>query len=135
MVMVFWDYPSLAIGFMNDEHATFVDLINEAGDALTMGRFSVQHFKRLVQHCQEHFAHEEREMQRTQFRHFQAHKHEHDRVLTEMLALLANYEQDESVGPLLDYVQDTLPDWFVRHLNSMDRVTAGHLARHSAATA
>lgn len=135
MTMVFWDYPKLAMDFMNREHETFIDLMNDMEEALTLGKFTAQHFRRLVQHCQEHFAHEEREMKLAGFPPYPVHKAEHDRVLELMLQLLHDYEEQDLIGPLLDFIQDTLPDWFAAHIASMDRVTADYLARHKASAA
>ena len=128
MSMMFWDYPQLPVHFMNREHETFVGLMNDAEQALTMGTFSVQHFRRLVQHCQEHFAHEEREMQRTNFPGLKLHKKQHDRVLQEMSGLLRGYIETQDIAPLLSYLQDVLPDWFTQHIHTLDQVTAHYLA-------
>ena len=127
MSMMFWDYPQLSVQFMNREHETFVGLMNDAEQALTMGTFSIQHFKRLVQHCQEHFAHEEREMQRTHFPGFELHKKQHDRVLLEMTELLKGYVATQDIEPLLSYLQDVLPEWFTQHIHTLDQVTAQYL--------
>ena len=127
MSMMFWDYPQLSVQFMNREHETFVGLMNDAEQALTMGTFSIQHFKRLVQHCQEHFAHEEREMQRTHFPGFELHKKQHDRVLLEMTELLKEYVATQDIEPLLRYLQDVLPEWFTQHIHTLDQVTAQYL--------
>lgn len=127
MSMMFWDYPQLPVQFMNREHETFVGLMNDAEQALTMGTFSVQHFKRLIQHCQEHFAHEEREMQRTHFPGFELHKKQHDRVLLEMTELLKEYVATQDIEPLLSYLQDVLPEWFTQHIHTLDQVTAQYL--------
>ena len=128
MSMMFWDYPQLPVQFMNREHETFVGLMNDAEQALTMGTFSVQHFKRLIQHCQEHFAHEEREMQRTHFPGFELHKKQHDRVVLEMTELLKGYVATQDIEPLLSYLQDVLPEWFTQHIHTQDQVTAQYLA-------
>ncbi|WP_297532309.1 bacteriohemerythrin [Thalassolituus sp.] len=128
MSMMFWDYPQLPVQFMNREHETFVGLMNDAEQALTMGTFSVQHFRRLVQHCQEHFAHEEREMQRTHFPGFELHKKQHDRVVLEMTELLKGYVATQDIEPLLSYLQDVLPEWFTQHIHTQDQVTAQYLA-------
>jgi hemerythrin len=112
MSMILLDYPQLAQDFMNREHETFVNLMMEAEDALLMGRFTLQHFRRLVQHSQEHFAHEEREMLAYHFPAYPAHKQEHEKVLATMTSLLEGYEDDQNILPLLNYVQEVLPDWF-----------------------
>ena len=128
MSMMFWDYPQLPVHFMNREHETFVGFMNDAEQALTMGTFSVQHFRRLVQHCQEHFAHEEREMQRTNFPGLELHKKQHDRVLQEMAELLRGYIETQDIAPMLSYLQDVLPEWFTQHIHTLDQVTAHYLA-------
>ena len=128
MSMMFWDYPRLPVHFMNREHETFVGLMNDAEQALTMGTFSVQHFRRLVQHCQEHFAHEEREMQRTNFPGLELHKKQHDRVLQAMAELLRGYIETQDIAPMLSYLQDVLPEWFTQHIHTLDQVTAHYLA-------
>ena len=131
MSMVFWDYPKLPVSFMNEEHEVFIGLMNDAEQSLTMGTFQLQHFRRLVQHCQEHFAHEEREMLKAGFPAYRQHKAEHDRTLSTMSRLLNEYDEDGNIEPLLDFIQDTLPDWFSAHITTLDTVTAHFLANHS----
>ncbi|MEK9711828.1 MAG: hemerythrin family protein [Thalassolituus sp.] len=131
MSMVFWDYPKLPVSFMNEEHEVFIGLMNDAEQSLTMGTFQLQHFRRLVQHCQEHFAHEEREMLKAGFPAYRQHKAEHDRTLMVMNGLLKQYDLDENIEPLLNFIQDTLPDWFSAHITTLDTVTAHFLANHS----
>ncbi len=123
MSMILLDYPQLAQDFMNREHETFVNLMIDAEDALLMGRFTVQHFRRLVQHSQEHFP------------AYPMHKQEHERVLATMISLLEGYEDDQNILPLLNYVQEVLPDWFAGHITSMDKVTAEFLARQKISAA
>lgn len=127
MTIVFRDYPPMAQDFMNREHEEFARLLNEAEQSLLMGEAALPHLQKLYDHSVHHFAHEEEEMQRYHFPPYPMHKAEHERVLAMFRDHLINFEATGDVSPVLEFLLETVPDWFGQHLKSMDRVTAQFL--------
>lgn len=82
----------------------------------------------LLRHMQQQFAREEQAMEAAQFPPSAAHKKDHDRALTKLSELIAQWRQGGDVTNLLDYIEAGLADWFVRHVNTRDYITARHLA-------
>ncbi|MAD45091.1 MAG: hypothetical protein CMI02_03850 [Oceanospirillaceae bacterium] len=135
MTIVFRDHPLLAQDFMNEEHEAFADMLNEAEQALLMGGQAMPYLQRLYEHCVSHFAHEEEEMQRYHFAPYPVHKQEHDRVLDMFRRHLVDFESSGNVAPVLEFLLETIPDWFGQHLKTMDRVTAQFLFQQKGAAA
>lgn len=82
----------------------------------------------LLRHMQQQFAREEQAMEAAQFPPSGAHKKDHDRALAKFSELTAQWRQGEDMTNLLDYIEAGLADWFVRHVNTRDYITARHLA-------
>ncbi len=127
MTIVFRDHPPLAQDFMNREHEEFATLLNRAEQSLLMGEPALPHLQNLYHHCEKHFAHEEEEMQLYHFPPYPVHRAEHERVLDMFREQLQNFESSGDVSPVLEFLLETIPDWFGQHLKSMDRVTAQFL--------
>lgn len=121
------DYPQVAQDFMNREHEEFVELLNEAEQQLLMGGDVIKYLTALYEHCVEHFAHEEAEMLAHHFPPYTMHKQEHERVLALFRERLEYYQQTNDDEAIIEFIEDTVPSWFIMHLNSMDRVTAQYL--------
>ena len=62
-------------------------------------------------------------MERIGFFAYPMHKGEHDRVLAEMEGVKAQLEAGD-LAAVRQYVEVTVPNWFMEHLNTMDTVTA-----------
>jgi len=123
--------PQVALAFINDDHRVEGRLLNELGHAVREHRGGkapveavLHHFEQLLQHTQEHFGREEQAMQRVRFPPYPVHKGEHDRVLEEMEAEGEHFRETGDTARLWKYVSETIPTWFVGHIESMDAVTA-----------
>ncbi len=121
------DCPQVELGFMNRDHAEFVELreavlvtLARNGNAAEVDAL----LERLLDHTRHHFAEEERLMQETRFPPYAMHKGEHDRVLADMDAHVARWRQDRDKTTLSDWLEVGLVDWFVSHVSTMDFVTA-----------
>jgi len=135
MTIVFRDHPLLAQDFMNEEHEEFANLLNDAEQSLLMGGRALPYLQHLYDHCVQHFAHEEEEMQNYHFAPYAIHKEEHERVLEMFRTQLADFERSGNVAPVLEFLLETIPDWFGQHLKTMDRVTAQFLFQQKGAAA
>lgn len=82
----------------------------------------------LLQHMQQQFAREERAMETAQFPPAAAHKRDHDRALAVFSEHVAQWRQKGDMSPLLDYIEAGIADWFVKHVNTRDYITARHLS-------
>ena len=84
----------------------------------------------LLQHLQQQFAAEEQQMQITQFTTYATHKTEHDRTLAKLAHHIAQWRQQRDMTNLLDFIETGLADWFVKHVNTRDFITARHIAMY-----
>ncbi|MCD8522100.1 MAG: hypothetical protein LRY66_17380 [Saccharospirillaceae bacterium] len=129
MTIEFRDYRPLALAQMNREHEEFANLLNEAEQALLMGRAGLPYLHRVYEHCQQHFAQEEHDMEYLHFPAFAAHRHEHQRILQLFTDALAGYERSGDITGILELLMDTIPDWFGQHMNNYDRALSQFLAQ------
>ena len=110
---------NVGIGFMDDDHAVAASQINALAAADPPRRIELM--RGFLDHCRHHFAREEEMMRQTGFFALGCHQGEHQRVLTELAAVLAKLEAGE---PQDSYFAKTLPEWLTIHRNTMDFVTA-----------
>jgi hemerythrin len=132
--------PSVALSFMNDDHhleACFLNDLAEGIEEHRAGRAStgtvLERFDALLAHTREHFAREEVVMEDTRFPPYPVHKAEHDRVLEDMTAEAHEFQHRGDAERLWRYVSETVPAWFVTHVQSMDLVTSRFVAARQAA--
>jgi hemerythrin len=129
-----FDIPVLPVAFMNDDHALAASQLDTMQSALALygsDRAPLANACReFLQHSREHFAREEAMMQETGFPPFAIHKSEHDRVLAWLEALTQAIEAGSDTSAVSAAVMHDIPDWFVRHIRSMDNATAAWAAAH-----
>ncbi len=127
MPLVEWT-EELVVGVpaIDRAHHEFVELLN----ALPMAPEAEfrKLFAKLTEHSREHFAEEERMMERSAFPVMGVHKAEHERVLKELEEVQRQLEEGEFEAAR-EYVMEQLSAWFVLHRNTMDYVTAVHIQR------
>lgn len=129
--------PYFPVGFMNADHADEVRMLNEVEAALSAQRRGEGTLEAVLEklsvfavHAREHFLREESLMREARFPAYAAHKAEHDRVLAQMNAEASAFRERGDGERLAKYLFQTLPDWFVTHVRTMDLVAA----RSSAST-
>ncbi len=123
--------PEVALAFMNRDHQAFIEqvqllekLLAESADAETIA----QHLSELHEHTRIHFADEEKEMQAGGFPPYPVHQQEHRSVLQGMAAEIEAWQSLHDAVRLSQYLKQALPDWFAKHVQMMDFVTARWLA-------
>lgn len=112
------------------DHTRFVTLRDEllalfdnaAGDAQLGAQLDT-----LLQHMQTQFAAEECAMEEARFPPRAAHKRDHDAALAEFSRRIAHWRAQGARAGLLEYVETDLADWFVKHVNTRDYITARFL--------
>jgi hemerythrin-like metal-binding protein len=77
---------------------------------------------------QQQFSKEEQAMQAAQFGPLDAHKKDHDQALERLNARIAQWQATRDRQALLEYLEGPFSDWFVRHVNSRDFITAQRLS-------
>lgn len=121
------EIAKLPVAFMNDDHAqAAAELETLQALAVTADRDALAAATRqFLLHNQQHFAREEAAMQATAFPAYLVHKAEHDRVLEWLGGLVAMLDAGRDDTALRQVVLDEIPAWLGRHIETMDRVTAG----------
>lgn len=118
------DGLNVGVAFMDADHAEAAAQINALAAAEGTDRIALLHH--FITHCREHFAREEAMMEQTGFFAAPCHQGEHNRVLTELDAVLARLQAGESQD---DYFATGLPNWLITHRGTMDFVTAEFAAK------
>jgi len=81
-----------------------------------------------LQHIEMQFAAEEQAMLVTGFKPYDAHKAEHDRVVKKLAYRIEQWQKTREVQLMLEYIETELADWFVKHVNTRDYITARFLS-------
>lgn len=81
-----------------------------------------------LKHLEVQFATEEQAMLAAAFKPHDAHKAEHDRVLNKLTYRIEHWQKTREVQLMLEYIETELADWFVKHVNTRDYITARYLA-------
>lgn len=122
MTTINWsDELKRGLTFQDEDHEQAVKLMN-ALQTCTDEELPAL-FEQLFTHTREHLQRENELMQRIGFFAIAMHKGEHDRVLAEMQDFKEKLDAGD-IAAVRHYVHETVPNWFVEHLNSMDTITA-----------
>lgn len=122
MTVIKWtDDLKRGLAFQDDDHEEAVAVLNAlraCSDEDLPGLF-----KQLHDHTKAHLQRENELMERIGFFAMGVHKGEHDRVLAEMQEFQDKMDAGE-IAAVRTYVEETVPNWFLEHLNTMDSATA-----------
>jgi hemerythrin len=123
--------PQVPLAFMNEDHAEEARLLNALADALSKLRAGegtkedvLGRWQALERHTREHFERENEAMRAVAFHAYPVHAGEHERVLAEMAGEAGAFAASGDAERLWVYVTQAVPAWFVRHIQTMDHVTA-----------
>ncbi|MDD4911195.1 MAG: hemerythrin family protein [Sideroxydans sp.] len=84
----------------------------------------------LIKHLEVQFSAEEQAMLAVGFKPHDAHKAEHDRVLTKLAYRIEQWQKRREIQLMLGYIEIELADWFVKHVNTRDFITHRYIAAH-----
>jgi len=123
--------PSVGIDFMDQTHREEVEIVISLKQKIK-NRLSAEQdeteitqlLKLWLEHTQAHFARENELMLETGFPAYSVHSGEHENALKHMQTVMDDWHQNKNIDRLKDYVFSLWPDWFMMHVNSMDKVTA-----------
>lgn len=105
-------------------HADLLDLLEAHADSAQI----TQALTQLQEKLRAQFAREEQAMQEADFIALDAHKKDHDNALERLAAQAQHWQDAQDPAALLDYLAGPFTDWFVRHVNSRDFITAQRLS-------
>jgi hemerythrin-like metal-binding protein len=108
---------------MDDQHREFVRLLAAARNSDDAGLPAA--WQALVDHCEDHFAHEEAWMRATRFAGAKAHAMQHRMILRVMRDGAAQALHGH-ITPLRLMTRE-LQVWFPQHAQTMDAALAAHL--------
>jgi hemerythrin-like metal-binding protein len=124
----------VAVPFMNEDHVEEARLVNATADraeAHREGRVGADQvtaaLEALYQHTREHFSREESAMREASFPALSFHQAEHEHVLGELGEAERHFRETGKVEELMAYLA-ALPDWFDRHIGSMDDASARYVS-------
>jgi hemerythrin len=86
----------------------------------------------LYEYAVEHFGAEEEHMRRTRFPGYQRHKAEHDRFISDLLALAREHERKGAGAFVALKVNHWLAEWLREHVSGTDAELGKYLLKRSA---
>ncbi len=125
---------TVAIDFMNRDHAEFVQQLTQLNIALEneSDEKISELMAQLFEHTAEHFSHEEAEMQRINFPPYPMHKSEHDKVINLLESAVSSWKAEHSRPLLKQFIKETVVPWFYLHVETMDSITAQFIQQFDA---
>lgn len=125
--------PLVAMDFMNETHTEDLDIINELFELVLAYEDSptLENKKRVdnlyskwFAHTIEHFRAEEIMMEEKKFPPYPMHKGEHENALRVMDEVFRQWQAEQDINILKNYMSEHLVPWLINHINTMDTVTA-----------
>jgi hemerythrin-like metal-binding protein len=113
------------------DHSRFVQLREKLLDSLDQQATNDiidTRLDALLQHMRTKFDREEQAMQGAQFSPAAAHKADHDNAYADLSKCNERWQLKRDRKGLMDFIETGLADWFVKHVNSRDYITARFLA-------
>lgn len=124
MTLIWQDELSVGVAGMDEHHRRFLELLSRLSEAAPAELPDL--FRRFLDHLAEHFAYEEGLMEAHGFPALGEHRGEHRRVLAEAREMERSLERGR-ILLVRGYVRERVPEWFLLHRNTMDRITAAFL--------
>jgi hemerythrin-like metal-binding protein len=126
--LIEWKHEfELGIASVDNEHREMVELINTLFDDVAVDDEErvLEFLGEIYAKISAHFALEEKIMRERNYDQYKEHKHEHERLLDEILDIMARYESGELFNK--DELSRILNAWFVDHFKTMDARLHSHL--------
>jgi hemerythrin len=107
---------------MNEIHNNELKYVNTLYEALEKNENVKNAYEDFINDVKNHFAFEEKLMDKYKFFATIPHKMEHQRILNELLQLQTRLDDRELIK---NYLKNIFIPWLENHVNTMDTVTAG----------
>ena len=123
---------------MQETHEDEIKLLNEIEKLADNYRIDKSNLHQLeekldeyIAHVKEHFANEERLMEKYDFPSFEMHKLAHDMFLIDLAYATKQWKEFGDIQKIINFVYKS-PEWIVMHIRSVDAPTANYIARKMA---
>lgn len=130
MSFIAWnDRLTVGVEILDADHKQMIRLLNELHDSIQAGEGKqpvLCLFDKLVESVRNHFAREERLLERTQYAAIAAQKHEHANMIAWMSEARKQFSTSSLATPPLE-VMNFLKDWLVDHIEGSDFAYRAHL--------
>ncbi len=127
------DIPRTGIDFIDRTHQEEVGLYNDLralvaqpDDGRGYANDIEQALERWIEHTVAHFERENALMASTALPTMLLHEGEHVMALKLMEQVLDHWRSRQDTERLIYFLNELWPDWFVRHVGSMDQLAAQH---------
>ena len=133
MIIEAENIPQVELDFMNNTHFEEIEMVKSLGKLLTNYQTSdndsnkkaiTESLQEWLSHTTAHFERENELMQETGFPAFAVHSNEHEQALKTLKDIIDNWQKNQDIEQLSNFVFDQWPNWFNAHVGSMDMVTA-----------
>ncbi len=119
---------------MQETHEAEIKILNEIDKLATEYIINKSNLSELeakldeyITHVQEHFANEERLMQKYNFPSYDMHKTAHDMFLDDLNYAIRQWKEYGNVDKIINFIYKS-PEWIVLHINTVDVPTARYIA-------
>jgi hemerythrin len=119
---------SVGVKSIDEQHIKLLNLINNVHAAVlcdTGPDFERGALEEMVAYTEGHLKYEEELMQEHSYFDYEAHKGQHDRMVSQVGLYVKRYEEKGS--EILPEVADYLQRWLVQHIQGTDRKLCDHL--------
>lgn len=118
--------PSLETGVnkIDSQHKDIIEKMNDIRVACGNGTAAdslLKTLKFLENYVQEHFADEEKLQIESKYPKYNEHKQAHIEFIKKIDELMAQFEKEGASLPLIISTNNTIFDWFVKHINNVDK--------------
>jgi hemerythrin len=129
MSLITWTKEQFAtnVSLHDKEHQTLFDLLNRLHTAVATGNRAITGpaLDSLIDFVAKHFASEERNMSKTGYAGYAAHKAEHDKLVETCLDLQKKFRAGQA--NITAETTAFVKDWLVKHIPNVDKAYGPHL--------
>lgn len=128
----------LDVDEMQETHEDEIKILNEVEklavqysmDKSKLSQLEVK-LDEYIAHVKEHFANEERLMEKYNFPSYEMHKMAHDMFLIDLSYAIKQWKDYGDIKKIINFVYKS-PEWIVMHINSVDAPTSAYIAQKMA---
>lgn len=122
---------SVSVKDLDKEHMYLFDLINELNDAMLQGKSKVNLLKiidALADYTVNHFAHEEKLFQKTNYPEYDEHKIAHETFVNKVKEFRGKVNSGEAMVSI--EIINFLKDWLINHIGIFDKKYGKHMNKN-----
>ncbi len=123
----------MSLDSMQETHEREIKILNDIDKLATKHQLHktepdelIAKIEEYIVHVKEHFASEERLMEKYDFPSYDMHKTAHDMFLADLDYATKQWKRSGNIEKITNFVRKT-PEWIVLHVNTVDTPTANYL--------